>query len=171
MKSTAMAKLEQVDEFQDRLPEMVQKCVEEKMKEMQQQYGEGGMVADIMGVDPALQMKKALLMKADKIDIEKMYEIKSNKQDTENMLDCQQLMCKQFKHILVLFIELVNFSNNARKNEPSQHIENRSQTLIKQVQSLASWVMKFNPKQYVRDTELLQSEVQKEDLHFKNFTD
>jgi hypothetical protein len=28
-----------------------------------------------------------LVMKADKVDIEKMYEIKSNKVDTENMLD------------------------------------------------------------------------------------
>lgn len=97
---------------------MVKKCVEEKMKEMHQMHGEGGIVADVMGVDPGLQMKKALLMKADKMDIEKIYEIKSNKQDTENMLDCQQLMCKQFKQILVLFIELVNFSLNARQNEP-----------------------------------------------------
>lgn len=33
-------------------------------------------------------------MKADKVDIEKMYEIKSNKVDTENMLDVQQMMHK-----------------------------------------------------------------------------
>jgi hypothetical protein len=34
-------------------------------------------------------IKKLLVMKADKVDIEKMYEIKSNKVDTENMLDVQ----------------------------------------------------------------------------------
>jgi hypothetical protein len=53
-------------------------------------------------------MKKLMIMKADKIDIEKIYEIKSNKCDTDNMLEVQQLMSKQFKHILVLFIELIN---------------------------------------------------------------
>ena len=47
-------------------------------------------------------------MKADKMDIEKLYEIKSNKQDTETMLDCQQMICKYFKQLLVLFIEIVN---------------------------------------------------------------
>lgn len=50
-------------------------------------------------------------MKADKIDIEKLYEIKSNKIDTDNMLEVQQIMSKQFKHILILFIEVVNFMN------------------------------------------------------------
>lgn len=63
-------------------------------------------------------------MKADKMDIEKLYEIKSNKEDTENMLDCQELMFKYFKHILILFIELVNFSKT-RANEPRQAMEKR----------------------------------------------
>jgi hypothetical protein len=47
-------------------------------------------------------------MKADKVDIEKMYEIKSNKTDTDNMLDVQEMMYKQMKHMLVLFVELIN---------------------------------------------------------------
>lgn len=33
-----------------------------------------------------------LIMKADKIDIEKIYEIKSNKTDTDNMLEVQEMM-------------------------------------------------------------------------------
>lgn len=32
-------------------------------------------------------MKKLLVMKADKIDVERIYEIKSNKTDTDNMLE------------------------------------------------------------------------------------
>lgn len=47
-------------------------------------------------------------MKADKVDIEKLFEIKSNKIDTDNMLEVQDIMNKQFKHILILFIELLN---------------------------------------------------------------
>lgn len=47
-------------------------------------------------------------MKADKNDLEKVFELKCNKIDFENVLDIQNIMCKQFKHILVLFIEIVN---------------------------------------------------------------
>lgn len=47
-------------------------------------------------------------MKADKIDIEKLYDIKSNKIETDNMINVQQIFSKQFKQILVLFIELIS---------------------------------------------------------------
>ena len=66
---------------------------------------------DILASDGVTNFKKQLIMKADKVDIEKLYEIKSNKVDTENMLEVQQIMSKQFKHILILFIEVVNFLN------------------------------------------------------------
>ena len=56
-------------------------------------------------------LKKMMLMKADKIDIEKIYDIKSNKIDTDNMLEVQAMMHKQFKHILVLFIEFINIQS------------------------------------------------------------
>ena len=35
-----------------------------------------------------------MIMKADKVDIEKIYEIKSDKVDTNNMLEVQKLMSK-----------------------------------------------------------------------------
>lgn len=47
-------------------------------------------------------------MKADKNDLERVCELKCNKIDFENILDIQNIMCKQFKHILVLFIEMLN---------------------------------------------------------------
>lgn len=84
---------------------------------------------DILSTEQGQSLKKQLVMKADKIDIEKLYELKSNKKDTDNMVDCQQIMCKQFKHILVLFIEVVNF-NNARANESQQAQEKRQMRLI-----------------------------------------
>jgi len=63
-------------------------------------------------------------MKADKVDIEKLYEIKSNKLDTDNMLDVQTMMQKQFKHILILFIELINLQS-LRANETRGSLEKR----------------------------------------------
>lgn len=39
-----------------------------------------------------------------------------------------------------------------------------------QVQSLANWVMKFNPKEFVRNAELLKNEQETEESLFKDFT-
>lgn len=56
----------------------------------------------------AANLKKIIGMKADKTDLEKLFEIKSNKIDIENVLDIQTIIGKQFKHILVLFMEITN---------------------------------------------------------------
>jgi len=47
-------------------------------------------------------------MKADKIDIEKIFEIKSDKATVDSLQEFQTTMHSQFKHILILFIELVD---------------------------------------------------------------
>ena len=44
---------------------------------------------DLLLSEGGATLRKALLMKADKMDIEKIYHMKSNKADTEIMLDCQ----------------------------------------------------------------------------------
>ena len=48
----------------------------------------GGATNDILATDAGRNLKKQLVMKADKIDIEKLYEIKSNKEETETMINC-----------------------------------------------------------------------------------
>jgi hypothetical protein len=42
---------------------------------------------DILASDGGSNIKKLMIMKADKVDIEKIYEIKSDKVDTNNMLE------------------------------------------------------------------------------------
>lgn len=49
---------------------------------------------DILANENGAQIKKMMVMKADKVDIEKIYEIKSNKVDTDNMLEVQAMMQK-----------------------------------------------------------------------------
>ena len=51
---------------------------------------------------------KMLQTKADKSELERLYEVKSNKVDFENILDIQQIMSKHFKHVMVLLIEISN---------------------------------------------------------------
>ena len=53
-------------------------------------------------------VKRMMTMKAEQKDIERLYALKSNKVDVENVLDVQTIMSKQFKHILVLFVEITN---------------------------------------------------------------
>jgi len=48
-----------------------------------------GPASDILSGDTGANLKRLLVMKADKMDIEKLYEIKSNKAETDNMADLQ----------------------------------------------------------------------------------
>lgn len=69
----------------------------------QESANSGGLSAEVMQ-----NMKRLMALKADKTEIERLYELKSNKVDQENILDVQTIMSKQFKHVLVLFIEIIN---------------------------------------------------------------
>jgi hypothetical protein len=69
----------------------------------QESANSGGLSAEAMQ-----NMKRLMALKADKTEIERLYELKSNKVDQENILDVQTIMSKQFKHVLVLFIEIIN---------------------------------------------------------------
>lgn len=51
-------------------------------------------------------------MKADKIDVEKLYEMKSDRIETTKMMKVQGILADQFKHILVLFVELIDLRTN-----------------------------------------------------------
>ena len=78
------------------------------------------------------EIKKTLTLKADKTDLDKLFTIKSNRVDTENILDVQSIMAKQFKHILVLFVEIVN-CQTLKANETKYSLENRIQKLLAQL--------------------------------------
>ena len=94
--------------MQETIEEKVSATIEKKFKREKMKMGVSNPNKDILANDGGGNLKKMLVMKADKVDIEKIYEIKSDKMDTDNMLDVQAMMQKQFKHMLVLFIELIN---------------------------------------------------------------
>ena len=61
-------------------------------------------------------------------------------------------MSKQFKHILVLFIEVINL-HSVRAGDTKGSVDKRQNSLISQVQSLANQVMKFDPINYIKNAE------------------
>ena len=76
------------------MEDSVNHTIEKKFKREKMRMGVQNPSGDILSPDGGANIKKLMVMKADKIDIEKMYEIKSNKCDTDNMLEVQQLMSK-----------------------------------------------------------------------------
>lgn len=95
-------------------------------------------------------------MKADKIDVEKLYEIKSDRIETTKMMKVQGILADQFKHILVLFVELIDLRTNNVHTQGS--MENKYQHLLNQITALANQVMAFDPLEYIKMGEVPEPE-------------
>lgn len=63
---------------------------------------------NLMDMEGFLQLKSILGQKADREQIDVLHKVKQNKIDSELIKDVQIVMCKMFKQILVLFVEVVN---------------------------------------------------------------
>lgn len=111
-------------------------------------------------------------MKADKSDLERVCEVKCNKIDFENVLDIQNIMCKQFKHILVLFIEMLN-CETSKVHDTRQGQEKKMQNLTKQLQSFTNWVMNFEPVNFMNSADAANIQImnQVDEAKFKDYTD
>ena len=98
------------------------------------------------------QLKTMMQMKADKNDLERVCELKCNKIDFENILDIQNIMCKQFKHILVLFFEMLN-CETSKVHDTRQGQEKKLRNLTKQLHSFTNWVMNFEPVNFMNSAD------------------
>jgi hypothetical protein len=49
---------------------------------------------DVLGVENSVNLRRILVMKADKVDVERLYELKSNKIDTDSMIQSHSLINK-----------------------------------------------------------------------------
>lgn len=72
---------------------------------------------------------KVLSLKADQNDLEKLHEMKTNKEDTENMIDLIVEMNRLIQHIIVLLNETLKI-NLIKANDTRLARENRSHELI-----------------------------------------
>ena len=123
-KENLLVEMKQISDFAQGLEESVNNTIEKKFKREKLRMGVQNPGTDILSSDGTSNLKKLMIMKADKVDIEKIYEIKSDKVDTNNMLEVQQLMSKQFKHILVLFIEVINL-HSVRAGDTKGSVDKR----------------------------------------------
>ena len=79
--------MKDISVFASRLEESVNHTIEKKFKREKLRMGVQSPNTDILASDGSSNIKKLMIMKADKVDIEKIYEIKSDKVDTNNMLE------------------------------------------------------------------------------------
>ena len=85
--------------------------------------GEGGLI-------------KVISAKADQDDLEKLHEMKTNKVDTENLIDLIIEMNRLVQHIIVLQNETLKI-NLIKANDTRVARENRSHELISQAHALS----------------------------------
>lgn len=84
--------------------------------------------SDHLAPDEKVFVKKQILMKADKVDIEKLYEIKSDKFVTDKMLHVQQIISTHLKHMLIFFSELIDLHSRQAMDNKIEH-ERRQKAL------------------------------------------
>ena len=88
---------------------------------------------------------KVLSLKADKIDLEKLDELKQSKEEAENFMDLIVQMNSQIQHVVVILNETLKM-NLLKAGDTKQARENRSHELMAQVQALSQWTLKFDAK-------------------------
>lgn len=141
----------------------------ERMKNQQERIASS---QNMMSAEGLENVKRMMTMKAEKKDIERLYELKSNKIDVENVLDVQTIMSKQFKQMLVLFVEITN-CQMLKANDTKQSLEKRLKNLSKQTSALSNWVLHFDPIDFLNSADAANIQVQDkmEESSFKDFTD
>lgn len=84
---------------------------------------------DRLAIDPFSNIKRMLLLKADKMELEKLFSLKSDKNEMNNIIQLQKIMSRQFKYILVLFIEFINMQK-IRADDTKGSFETRLKELM-----------------------------------------
>jgi hypothetical protein len=102
------SKIEKMEDFNQSYFEQVSSTIERMFKREKLRMGLYSPDGDVLASESSANLRKVLAMKADKVDLERLYELKSNKVDTDSMIGSQHTISKQFQHILVLFIEVIS---------------------------------------------------------------
>jgi len=84
------------------------------------------------------------MSKADQTELQALFELKSNKVDTEQIMNSQQMLSRQIKHLIVLFMESVKVQISAPL-ESTLNKDSKKTFILQQTKALAKWVLQFDP--------------------------
>lgn len=107
-----------VDQYAQEMEQTLTDKIGQMFKKEKLKQGIKNRNTDHLAPEENVFVKKQILMKADKVDIEKLYEIKSDRFVTDKMLHVQQILSTHLKHVLIFFSELIDLhSRQAMDNK------------------------------------------------------
>ena len=90
-------------------------------------------------------LKRMVQLKANAHDLQEMYELKSDKAETENNLNAIEIIHKQIKHLVMMVMESSRVLIETEYSNKQTKL-NRLNNILQQSFLLTKWVMKFNPE-------------------------
>lgn len=82
--------------------QVISREIVDAVKKTQKQISIG---SNLSNVTDQTGLRELLIMKADKSDFERLYELKTNKIDTEHVMNSVSTLSRQLKNLVVLFME------------------------------------------------------------------
>ena len=100
-----------------------------------------------VGVD-AQELKKIMMSKVDKVDLEAVIDTKSNKMDTDIAMKGLDIVHKQVTHLVVLIVELIKSCMNSlsiyNDSDKTKHHKNLMY-ILQQAVNVCRWINDFDP--------------------------
>lgn len=91
------------------------------------------------------ELQKLIDQKADKFQVIDLYDLKSNKADTETNMKAIDIIHKQIRHLIIMLMENFRVQVDTQHSNPQTRI-NRMNVVLQQSLLLAKWITKFNPE-------------------------
>eukprot|EP00347_Sterkiella_histriomuscorum_P007561 403348445 len=116
------------------------------------------------------ELRKILIQKVDKQELDKVMQVKSNKLDVEQALKSIDILHKQICHQIVLFIELLkllmNPSNSPQENQKTK--EQKKMFVLSQAINVCKWINQFDPENINNEDLILPPELKQLQEHGKH---
>lgn len=108
------------------------------------------------------ELRKILLTKVDKSELEAVIDMKSNKTDTDLVMKCLDIIHKQITHMIVLDIEMIKLNMNQMSlisdSEKTKHHKSLMY-ILQQAVNVCRWVNDFDPQNVNMEDLLLPNEL------------
>ena len=111
-----------------------------------------GTAGDLTKGEAGQNLMKLMVLKADKVELDQVREVKANKVDLENMLELQNIVIKQFRQTVVLVVESINCITS-QPNQSRLQVEKKIDGLLKQARLLTTWVFNVDPMKFMQSAD------------------
>jgi DNA polymerase family B len=123
-----------------------------------------------VGID-SQELKKIMMSKVDKVDLEMVIDMKSNKTDTDLAMKGLDIVHKQVTHMIVLVVELIKSCMNAlsihNDSDKTKHHKNLMY-ILQQAVNVCRWINDFDPQNVNIEDLVLPNDLKTLNAHSKS---